>query len=223
HWLTTHTSAGVLYETDLRLRPSGVTGALANSMEAFANYQHELAWVWEHQALTRARFVVGDQLVGEKFEQLRRKILCQPRELTQLKQDITMMRRKMLDAHPNTTNLFDIKHDRGGIIDVEFIVQFLVLGYAHQHPQLTGNIGNIALLKLAGELGLIPIDMANTVLTTYREFRRLQHQLRLNGAPQSAGGAPAKSISQEYARVPANNLADARQAVLDLCAEVFGT
>ncbi|MCC7136339.1 MAG: bifunctional [glutamate--ammonia ligase]-adenylyl-L-tyrosine phosphorylase/[glutamate--ammonia-ligase] adenylyltransferase [Nitrosomonas sp.] len=222
HWLTTHTSAGVLYETDLRLRPSGVTGALANSIEAFANYQHELAWVWEHQALTRARFVVGDQLVGEKFEQLRRKILCQPRELTQLKQDITMMRRKMLDAHPNTTNLFDIKHDRGGIIDVEFIVQFLVLGYAHQHPQLTGNIGNIALLKLAGELGLIPIDMANTVLTTYREFRRLQHQLRLNGAPQSAGCAPAKSISQEYARVPANNLADARQAVLDLCAEVFG-
>ena len=221
HWLTTHTSAGVLYETDLRLRPSGATGLLANSMEAFANYQHELAWVWEHQALTRARFVVGDQQVGEKFERLRRKILCQPRELTQLKQDITMMRRKMLDAHPNSTSLFDIKHDRGGIIDVEFIVQFLVLGYAHQYPQLTGNIGNIALLKLAGELDLIPSDLANIVPTAYREFRRLQHQLRLSGIPQSLGNTPAKGISQKYARISADNLTDARQAVLQLWEEVF--
>lgn len=222
HWLTAHTSAGVLYETDLRLRPNGTTGLLANSMEGFANYQHQLAWVWEHQALTRARFIVGDRQVGEEFEQLRKQVLCQPRELTQLKQDITMMRRKMLDAHPNTTSLFDIKHDRGGIIDVEFIVQFLVLGHAHQHPQLTGNIGNIALLKLAGELGLIPSELANTVLTAYREFRRLQHQLRLNGTPQFLGGSSAKGISQKYARVPDNNLTDARQAVLQLWEEVFG-
>lgn len=222
HWLTAHTSAGVLYEIDLRLRPSGATGLLANSMEAFANYQHQLAWVWEHQALTRARFVVGDQQAGEKFEQLRREILCQPRELTQLKQDITMMRRKMLDAHPNSTSLFDIKHDRGGIIDAEFIVQFLILGYAHQHPQLTDNIGNIALLKLAGELGLIPSNLANTVPTAYREFRRLQHQLRLSGTPQSPGGTPAKGVSQVYARISADHLTDARQAVLQLWEEVFG-
>lgn len=221
HWLTAHTSAGVLYETDLRLRPSGVAGSLANSMAAFANYQHELAWVWEHQALTRARFVAGDRHTGEKFEQLRREILCQPRDLTQLKQDITMMRSKMLDAHPNPTSLFDIKHDRGGIIDVEFIVQFLVLGHAHQYPQLTGNIGNIALLKLAGELGLISSDLANTVPAVYREFRRLQHQLRLSGAPSSTEAISAKGISQEYARVPADNLADARAAVLQLWSEVF--
>ncbi|MDT8364033.1 MAG: DUF294 nucleotidyltransferase-like domain-containing protein, partial [Nitrosomonas sp.] len=221
HWLTTHTSAGVLYETDLRLRPSGASGLLANSVEAFANYQHELAWVWEHQALTRARFVVGDQQVGKQFEQLRKDILCRQRELTQLKQDITMMRHKMLDAHPNATNMFDIKHDRGGIIDVEFIVQFLILGHAHQHPQLTGNIGNIALLKLAGELNLIPPELANAVLVAYREFRRLQHQLRLSGAPQSFGNAPAKGISMEYARVPDSSLTNARQAVLQLWAEVF--
>ncbi len=221
HWLTAHTSAGVLYETDLRLRPSGISGLLANSMEAFANYQHELAWVWEHQALTRARFVVGNQQVGRQFEQLRKQILCQPRELSQLKQDITMMRHKMLDAHPNTTSLFDIKHDRGGIIDVEFIVQFLVLGYAHQYPQLTGNIGNIALLKLAGNLGLISLELANTVPTAYREFRRLQHQLRLSGAPQSSGSTPVKGVSQEYARVPNTDLTNARQAVLQLWAEVF--
>lgn len=221
HWLTAHTSAGVLYETDLRLRPSGISGLLANSMEAFANYQHELAWVWEHQALTRARFVVGNQQVGRQFEQLRKQILCQPRELSQLKQDIVMMRHKMLDAHPNTTNLFDIKHDRGGIIDVEFIVQFLVLGYAHQYPQLTGNIGNIALLKLAGELGLVSFELANAVSNTYREFRRLQHQLRLSGTPQSSGSTPAKGFSQKYARVPDTSLTDARQAVLQFWAEVF--
>lgn len=133
-----------------------------------------------------------------------------------------MMRRKMLDAHPNPTSLFDIKHDRGGIIDAEFIVQFLVLGYAHQHPQLTDNIGNIALLKLAGELGLIPSNLASTVPTAYREFRRLQHQLRLSGTPQSPGGTPAKGISQVYARISADHLTDARQAVLQLWEEVFG-
>ena len=132
-----------------------------------------------------------------------------------------MMRHKMLDAHPNTTSLFDIKHDRGGIIDVEFIVQFLVLGYAHQYPQLTGNIGNIALLKLAGNLGLISLELANTVPTAYREFRRLQHQLRLSGAPQSSGSTPVKGVSQEYARVPNTDLTNARQAVLQLWAEVF--
>src|SRR5690606_9241548 len=174
-WLTSHTSAGVLYETDLRLRPNGTSGLLVNSIEAFAQYQHEQAWVWEHQALTRARFVVGDQQVGEIFEQMRKEILCQPRDLAELKQDILMMRTKMLDAHPNPTLLFDIKHDRGGIIDVEFIVQYLVLGYAHRYPQLTGNIGNIALLKLAGELGLTAAEKANNALKAYREFRRMQH------------------------------------------------
>ena len=165
-WLTSHTSAGGLYETDLRLRPEGASGLLACSLDAFKQYQQSQAWVWEHQALTRARFVVGDQQVGAAFEAIRKEILCKPRDLTKLKQDILMMREKMLDVHPNPTSLFDIKHDRGGIIDVEFMVQYLVLGYSSQFPQLTGNIGNIALLKLAGNLGLIPSEMAQRVLST---------------------------------------------------------
>ncbi len=222
-WLTSHTSAGVLYETDLRLRPNGASGLLACSIEAFTQYQHNQAWVWEHQALTRARFVTGDQQVGKLFEQTRKEILCQQRDLASLRQEILMMREKMLDAHPNPTALFDIKHDRGGIIDVEFIVQYLVLGHAHAYPQLTGNIGNIALLKLAGDLGLIPAKSAEQVRTAYREFRRLQHRLRLSGDPELAGSAASQEKSAGFARIEADEyLSHARLAVLQLWETVFG-
>lgn len=221
-WLTSHTSAGVLYETDLRLRPNGASGLLACSLEAFSQYQHEQAWVWEHQALTRARFVTGDQQLGKLFEQTRKDILCEQRDLAQLRQQILRMREKMLDAHPNPTALFDIKHDRGGIIDVEFIVQYLVLGYAHSYPQLTGNIGNIALLKLAAELGLIPAQTAQQVLTAYREFRRLQHRLRLNADPKLAGATTSQQKAAGFARIAADHLSHARLAVLALWEQVFG-
>ncbi|WP_292992413.1 bifunctional [glutamate--ammonia ligase]-adenylyl-L-tyrosine phosphorylase/[glutamate--ammonia-ligase] adenylyltransferase [Nitrosomonas sp.] len=221
-WLTRHTSAGLLYETDLRLRPNGATGLLVSSMEAFAQYQREQAWVWEHQALTRARFVAGDLQVAEAFENTRKEILCKPRNLIELKQDILKMREKMLDVHPNPTPLFDIKHDRGGIIDVEFIVQYLVLGYSCQYPQLTGNIGNIALLKLAGELGLIPIDTAEQVRSAYREFRRIQHRQRLNGDADMTGGVPIDGQAQKFTRVEGSHLKDDRMAVLTLWEKVFG-
>ncbi|MCE7913581.1 MAG: bifunctional [glutamate--ammonia ligase]-adenylyl-L-tyrosine phosphorylase/[glutamate--ammonia-ligase] adenylyltransferase [Nitrosomonas sp. PRO4] len=221
-WLTRHTSAGLLYETDLRLRPNGVTGLLVNSIQAFAQYQHEQAWVWEHQALTRARFVVGDKHVGEAFENTRKEILCTSRDLTKLKQEILTMREKMLDAHPNPTPLFDIKHDRGGIIDVEFIVQYLVLGYAHQYPQLTGNIGNIALLKLAGELKLILPHKAEAARSAYREFRRIQHRQRLSGDTDMTGSIPIDGQTQKFARVEDSHLRDDRMAVLALWEEVFG-
>lgn len=222
-WLTSHTSAGVLYETDLRLRPNGTGGLLVNSIEAFSQYQHEQAWVWEHQALTRARFVIGDHAVGEKFEQIRKDILCQPRDLANLKREILTMRTRMLEAHPNPTPLFDVKHDHGGIIDVEFMVQYLVLGYAHRYPQLTGNIGNIGLLKLAGELGLTSAEKANAALTAYRELRRTQHQLRLSGIPEATGTTLSKDASQKFARVTNEYLSDARQAVFRLWDDIFGT
>jgi glutamate-ammonia-ligase adenylyltransferase len=107
-WLTTVTPAGVLYETDLRLRPEGASGLLVSPLEAFVAYQHEKAWVWEHQALTRARHVAGDAAIGQRFEALRIEILRQRRDATALKRDIVAMRRKMLDAHPNRSNLFDL-------------------------------------------------------------------------------------------------------------------
>jgi len=182
--LSSHTVAGRLYETDLRLRPNGDSGLLVSSVEAFESYQREHAWVWEHQALTRARFCAGDTAVGARFEQIRKTILCLPRDLGKLKDEVRAMRRKMLDGHPNRSALFDIKHDRGGMVDIEFMVQFLVLGYACRYPQLTSNCGNLWLLQTAGELGLIDTQSGESVRNLYRELRRLQHQLRLNNQSQ---------------------------------------
>jgi len=178
--LGSYTSSGRLYETDLRLRPNGASGLLVSSIQAFGEYQQNQAWVWEHQALTRARFSAGDAQVGKSFEQIRRQVLCQPRELPALREEILKMRKKMHDGHPNDSGLFDIKHDNGGMVDIEFIVQFLVLAHAHQYPQLTANVGNLALLKLAAEFGLIPADIAGQTRTLYRALRQTQHKMRLN-------------------------------------------
>jgi [glutamine synthetase] adenylyltransferase / [glutamine synthetase]-adenylyl-L-tyrosine phosphorylase len=178
--LSSYTSSGRLYEIDLRLRPNGESGLLVSSISAFAEYQHKHAWVWEHQALTRARFSAGDKLVGEAFEQIRKQVLCQPRELTTLRSEILVMRKKMHDGHPNNSGLFDIKHDSGGMVDIEFMVQYIVLAYAHQYPVLSADIGNLALLKLAGELGLVPVAIAGQTGMTYRTLRQIQHRMRLN-------------------------------------------
>ncbi|MDR2874579.1 MAG: bifunctional [glutamate--ammonia ligase]-adenylyl-L-tyrosine phosphorylase/[glutamate--ammonia-ligase] adenylyltransferase [Methylobacillus sp.] len=181
NWLNSPTSAGLLYDTDLRLRPDGASGLLVSAVEAFEHYQKNKAWTWEHQALTRARFVAGDAAIGEKFDCIRDEILRQPRDLEKLRADVIAMRQKMHEGHPNKSDLFDIKHDSGGIVDVEFIVQYLVLAHARQHPELTLNHGNIALLGYAGKLGLIPADLAKNVANAYREFRRHQHASRLQG------------------------------------------
>ncbi len=195
-WLSAQTAAGQLFETDLRLRPNGESGLVVSSMESFRQYQLEAAWVWEHQALTRARFSAGDPAVGEAFEKIRCEVLCQQRDLTKLRAEIVDMRQKMADAHATRGDLratvFDLKHDPGGLVDVEFIVQYLVLGYAHAHRELTGNKGNIALLKMAADAGLIPDALAETVRNAYRDYRRMQHGLRLNGtkarvAPEEVG------------------------------------
>lgn len=178
--LGSYTSAGRLYETDLRLRPNGASGLLVTSLAAFADYQHHQAWVWEHQALTRARYSAGDAAIGTAFEQIRQNLLCKQRDPEALRAAVTEMRQKMHDGHVNDSTLFDIKHDQGGMVDIEFIVQYLVLAHAHLHPRLTGNIGNLALLRLAGELGLIPMDLALQVCDLYRTLRKTQHSMRLN-------------------------------------------
>jgi [glutamine synthetase] adenylyltransferase / [glutamine synthetase]-adenylyl-L-tyrosine phosphorylase len=205
--LTSTTSAGVLYETDLRLRPNGAAGLLVSHIDAFRDYQFKDAWIWEHQALTRARAVAGDTQIGARFEALRIELLRRARDEASLGLEISAMREKMRQGHPNDTRLFDLKHDRGGIVDVEFIVQYLVLGQAHRHAGLTGNVGNLALLKLAAQLGLIPEDMAATAHAAYREFRRLQHQLRLQG--------------ERYARVEPATVAVHTQTVVKLWERIF--
>lgn len=178
--LSSYTAAGRLYEVDLRLRPNGDSGLLVSSIAAFDEYQQQHAWVWEHQALTRARYCAGDRQVGEKFETIRAKVLHQPRELNKLRTEILSMRQKMRDGHPNRSTLYDIKHDSGGMVDIEFIVQYLVLAYAHDHEELTANSGNLALLSLAAKLGLINAQLAEQICDIYRELRLLQHKMRLN-------------------------------------------
>jgi len=207
HWLTSITSAGVLYETDLRLRPDGAGGLLVSSLPSFRDYQNRHAQLWEHQALTRARFVAGDRDIGAGFESFRVEILRQERDPGMLRREVAAMRQKMLDAHPNRTQLFDLKHDRGGIIDVEFAVQYLVLGHAHRHEELTGNIGNLALLKLAARLGLMPQSRAQAAHDAYRRFRQLQHSLRLQG--------------EKYARIAPDAVANDRRAVRELWKDVM--
>ena len=187
-WFNTLTSAGWLYETDLELRPDGNSGLLVSSVAAFREYQLNKAWVWEHQALTRARFVAGDVSIGAAFDAIRTEVLMQARDDQNLKAEVVQMRDKMrlsqkTGAQTFVANMFDIKHSTGGIIDVEFLVQYLVLAHAKQYPQLTENIGNIALLKLLASLNIIEQDLAEKVVLAYRDYRRLQHALKLQGAP----------------------------------------
>jgi glutamate-ammonia-ligase adenylyltransferase len=207
-WMSTLTSAGILYETDMRLRPDGAAGLLVSNVEAFEDYQLHHAWTWEHQALTRARFCCGDRTVGERFGEIRDNVLQQPRDVEKLLAEIKQMRQKMHDGHPNKSGLFDIKHDAGGLVDVEFAMQYLVLANAAQHPEMTANIGNIALLKRAGELGLLPLEIALAAADAYRELRRRQHAVKLQGG--------------EHARAEHGGLGQEIQAVKALWGFVFG-
>jgi glutamate-ammonia-ligase adenylyltransferase len=191
-WLSSRTSAGILFETDLRLRPNGDAGLVVSSLEAFHKYQLESAWIWEHQALTRARFTAGDPAIGAAFEKIRCEILCQRRDRAKLREEVLAMRQKMRGSlgTKGASELFDLKHDFGGLVDVEFIVQYLVLAHACEHQELTGNLGNIALLRIAAACGLIPADLAEQSRDAYREYRRLQHQRRLNNLDSRIDAAP---------------------------------
>ena len=168
------------------------------------------AWVWEHQALTRARFSAGNSAVGLDFDLVRSEVLSQQRNIDQLRIEILEMRRKVHAGHPNAGSEFDLKHDSGGMVDIEFIVQFLVLAYSHQHPQLIGNLGNIALLRIAGEAGLIKAKIADSVANAYRLLRAHQHRLRLDGAEKTRIKLDGES-----------DLSAARSAVTSLWLEIF--
>ncbi len=203
--LSSYTASGRLYEVDLRLRPNGESGLLVSSVAAFTEYQLQHAWTWEHQALTRARFCAGDAAIGRKFEAIREQVLRSSRDPGKLRIEIAEMRQKMRDGHQNRTPLFDIKHDPGGMVDIEFIVQYLVLAYAREHAALTANSGNLALLKLAGELGLIDRALAEKVCAAYRALRAVQHKMRLN--------------NQTHARIPQGEMDVS--AVITLWNELF--
>ncbi len=214
NWLTAYTSAGSLFEIDTRLRPNGSAGFLVTNADAFKKYQlregDNAAWVWEHQALTRARFSAGSKVIGEFFDDVRFEVLSQNRDVDQLRHEILEMRRKVHAGHPNPTPDFDLKHDAGGMVDIEFIVQFLVLAFSNTYPQLIGNLGNIALLRIAGEVGLIPASIAQEVGDAYRLLRARQHRLRLDGAEKTRVDLGLEP-----------QLVQAREVVLALWQEIF--
>ncbi len=184
NWFNSLTSAGLLYETDLQLRPDGNSGLLVSSVAAFREYQLNKAWVWEHQAITRARFVAGDSAIATAFDAIRVEVMTQVRDAVKLKAEVLSMRERMRHAQLKKSELFDLKQGVGGIIDVEFLVQYLVLLYAPTYSQLTANVGNIGLLKILGSLQIIDAALAGKVAVAYRELRHRQHMLKLQGATQ---------------------------------------
>ncbi len=212
-WLSLRTSAGALYEIDTALRPNGNSGLLVTSMESFERYQlgrgSNTAWTWEHQAITRARWCAGAARLAERFEAVRRAVLCAPRDARALREEIHAMRDKVRQANPVRAGRFDVKHSPGGMMDAEFAVQWLVLTQSAAHPGMQENHGNIALLQRAEALGILPAGVGSAAADAYRELRRAQHRARLDES----------SATWELAQL--GELAAHRDAVLALWRCVF--
>lgn len=185
-WLSLRTAAGDLYEIDTALRPNGNSGLLVTSLAAYDAYQLQrgsnTAWVWEHQAITRARWCAGPADMGERFESVRRAVMSAARDPAALRTEIRTMRERMRQAHPTRPGRYDLKHSGGGMIDAEFAVQCLVLGRSSEHPELLDNVGNIALLQRAEAAGLLPAGVGTAAADAYRALRHAQHRARLDEA-----------------------------------------
>ncbi len=205
NWMTVKTAEGDLYEIDTALRPNGNSGLLVTRFEAYADYQNQrgsnTAWTWEHQAMTRARFVMGLSSLAPRFDAVRCAVIGAPRDAQSLKSEIVAMRERVRQGHPVKADRFDVKHSPGAMVDAEFAVQYLVLLHTAQHPELADNVGNIALLQRAEKVGLLPAGVGEAAANAYREMRRVQHRARLNEEPTD---------------VPLNVLSAERDAVLKL-------
>ena len=192
HLLTAQTNSGQLYEVDMRLRPSGASGLLVSSLGAFERYQQNEAWTWEHQALVRARVLVGCQQVGAAFEAVRAQVLGRERDLPTLRQEVSEMRAKMRDnlgtrltAAGTAENAFeatvpfDLKQDAGGIVDIEFMVQYAALAWSREHPELLRYTDNIRILEGLEQAGLMPASDASLLREAYKAFRAVAHRQAL--------------------------------------------
>ena len=210
NWLTVKTGEGDLYEIDTALRPNGNAGLLVTSFASYANYQQQrgsnTAWTWEHQAITRARCVLGDASMHERFDAVRKAVLTAERNPADLRAEISAMRERIASANLIDPAKFDVKYSPGGMMDAEFVMQFLVLSQSAAHSELLANTGNIALLECAEQLGLLPVGVGHAAASAYRTLRQVQHRARLNEA--------SPQVSQD-ARAPE------RQAILDLWRIVF--
>jgi len=211
HLLTAQTNSGQLYEVDMRLRPSGASGLLVSSLGAFARYQENEAWTWEHQALVRARVLVGSQDVGQAFEKVRAQVLGKTRDLAKLQQEVSEMRAKMRDNLGSkstaagtganafeATAPFDLKQDAGGIVDIEFMVQYAALAWSQSHPPLLRWTDNIRILEELEHEGLMPVEDAGLLREAYKAYRSAAHRQALQ---KDAGVIPGDQFADERRQV----------------------
>ncbi|WP_460803738.1 bifunctional [glutamate--ammonia ligase]-adenylyl-L-tyrosine phosphorylase/[glutamate--ammonia-ligase] adenylyltransferase [Microbulbifer agarilyticus] len=189
HILQTRTLSGALYEVDTRLRPSGNSGLLVTSLAAFEKYQRESAWTWEHQALVRTRPVAGSERLGQAFDSLRTQLLCEARDEQKLREEVVTMRNKMR-AHLDKSNdrQFDLKHGTGGIVDIEFMVQYAALAWAQRAPSIVRYTDNIRILESLTEAGLMPAHQAAHLIDAYKAYRSEGHRLALQQLPGVVSG-----------------------------------
>lgn len=201
HLLTAQTNSGQLYEVDMRLRPSGAAGLLVSSLGAFQRYQENEAWTWEHQALVRARVLVGCPRVGKAFEAVRAQVLGRERDLATLRSEVSEMRTKMRDnlgskatAAGTAANAFDatvsfdLKQDAGGIVDIEFMVQYAALAWSHQYPELLEFTDNIRILEGLERVGMLPGEDARLLRDIYKAYRSAAHRQALQKQPGMVNG-----------------------------------
>jgi glutamate-ammonia-ligase adenylyltransferase len=189
HVLASTTVSGQLYEVDMRLRPSGNSGLLVTSLAAFVHYQHKDAWTWEHQALVRTRAIAGDASLAKKFALQRNQLLTLKRDQQQLRIDVKAMRQKMADnllptsAEQDNSSFFHLKQGRGGIVDIEFMVQYTVLAWAHKHPSLTLYSDNIRILETMKDCQLLDSESVQGLIDAYKAYRAIAHRLSLQQQP----------------------------------------
>ena len=209
-WLTVKTREGYLYEVDTALRPNGGAGLLVSTFSAYEEYQiqrgNNSAWTWEHQAITRARFCFGADQFRTRFDAIRQSVMQAQRDPELLREEILEMRTRLHQFHNVRNGFFDIKSSPGGMIDAEFVVQFLLLSNSHHYPELVTNTGNIALLTLLEKVGLLPFGIGKNSADAYRKLRQVQHQARLN---------------EESGQVPLGQLESERQDILTLWNTIF--
>ena len=187
HFLTTQTDSGALYEIDTRLRPSGRSGLLVTSIDAFERYQEENAWTWEHQALLRARAVAGSAIVAREFERIRVQTLRKRVRRASLAEEVIRMRRKMRDnLDKSGREVFDLKQGIGGIADIEFLVQYLVLLNADEHPAVIHYSDNIRQLGTLAAADCLTEEDSRHLQEVYRRLRARTHRLALDERPALA-------------------------------------
>jgi glutamate-ammonia-ligase adenylyltransferase len=207
--MTAHTAAGVLYDTDVRLRPSGSGGVLVSHIDAFHDYQMNEAWTWEHQALVRARAIWGDPALQRRFEQIRVKALGRHREKRTLQIEVSKMRARMAEEHGRQgQDGFDLKQSRGGMVDIEFMVQYIVLLMAREFPPLLRWTDNVRLIQSLAQCGLISDQAAHLLRAAYLTYRAQAHRLGLQDKP---------------AVVPEKTFENLRKGVAGLWRRTFGS